>query len=39
VKFEQTIEKIENYIEEKDEAIANLLTTFSLKKLQCDCGK
>lgn len=37
--FEQIIEKIESYIEEKDDHINKILMGFSEKNLQCVCGK
>jgi predicted nucleic acid-binding Zn-ribbon protein len=37
--FEQTIEKIESYIEERDEAITKLIAGFAEKNEKCVCGK
>lgn len=39
LKFEQTIEKIETYIEEKDESITKLIAGFAEKNEKCFCGK
>lgn len=39
VNFEQTIEKIETYIEEKDEYITKLISGFVDKNEKCFCGK
>jgi cell division protein FtsB len=39
LKFEQIIEKIETYIEEKDEAITKLIAGFAEKNDKCVCGK
>jgi septation ring formation regulator EzrA len=39
LKFEQTIEKIEAYIEEKDESITKLIAGFAEKNEKCSCGK
>lgn len=39
MKFEQTIEKIEAYIEEKDEYVTKLIAGFVEKNEKCFCGK
>lgn len=39
VHFQQIIEKIETYIEEKDEAINRLIGSFAEKNQKCVCGK
>ncbi len=38
-RFEAAIEKIENYVQEKDDTILKLLNSYSSKKMQCECGK
>lgn len=38
-RFENTIEKIENYIESKDEVMTGILKKMMSREMGCSCGK